>query len=84
MQRDAVAQNLTEVFIPYYRQVRQVVELPDGGLQNPMPIIFDSMLGSKPVGAGNADTWQYPVLATVTRPIDNTSLCYMTVCGFIC
>eukprot|EP00891_Asterochloris_glomerata_P006024 jgi/Astpho2/6024/fgenesh1_pm.00084_%23_11_t len=76
----------SEVFIPYYRSMRPFVELPDGGLLHPMPLIFDSTLGKKPMAVSASGTppstgtsWDYPELDNITRPESNTTLAFMTV-----
>lgn len=86
LQRAAVAVNISEVFIPYYRSMRPFVELPDGGLLHPMPLIFDSTLGKKPMAVSASGTppstgtsWDYPELDNITRPESNTTLAFMTV-----
>ncbi len=70
--------NITSVLIPFYRQTRAVVELPDGGLANPMPLLFDPTLGKKPINSTRGN-FSYPLLSDVTRPSNNTDLAYMTV-----
>ena len=88
LQRAAVAVNISEVYVPYYRAMRSFVELPDGGLLNPMPLIFDSTLGKKPIAVSPSDmalsnrtgtSWDYPELDNMTRPESNTTLAFMTV-----
>ena len=88
LQRAAVAVNISQVYIPYYRAMRPFVELPDGGLLNPMPLIFDSTLGKKPIAVSPSDmalsnhtgtSWDYPELENITRPESNTTLAFMTV-----
>ena len=49
VQRSVMASNITQVLIPAYQEIRPFVDLPDGGLQNPMPILFDATLGQKPI-----------------------------------
>ena len=70
--------NITQVLIPAYQRIRAVVDLPDGGLRNPMPILFDPMLGLKPV-ATNPSNFSYPQMTNVTRPDDDEDVAYMTV-----
>ena len=83
-----MAVNISQVYIPYYRAMRPFVELPDGGLLNPMPLIFDSTLGKKPIAVSPSDitlsnrtgtSWDYPELDNITRPESNTTLAFMTV-----
>lgn len=78
MQRLIVATNITQVLIPYYQQNRAVVGMPDGGLSNPMPLLFDPTLGQKPVDS-NLGQFSYPILGNVTRPSNDTDIAYMTV-----
>ncbi|KAL3138617.1 hypothetical protein ABBQ32_006381 [Trebouxia sp. C0010 RCD-2024] len=78
--RSIVATNITQVLIPYYQQNRAVVGLPDGGLSNPMPLLFDPTLGHKPIDS-NLGQFSYPTLGNVTRPSNDTDIAYMTVLG---
>ena len=70
--------NITSVLIPFYRQTRAVVGLPDGGLANPMPMLFDPTLGQKPVNSTRGN-FSYPLLSNVSRPSNDVDLAYMTV-----
>ena len=73
-----MATNITQVLIPYYQQNRAVVGLPDGGLSNPMPLLFDPTLGQKPVDS-NLGHFFYPTPSNITRPSSDTDIAYMTV-----
>ena len=73
-----MATNITQVLIPYYQQNRAVVDLPDGGLSNPMPLLFDPTLGQKPVNS-NLGHFSYPMPSNIMRPINDTDIAYMTV-----
>lgn len=70
--------NITSVLIPFYRQTRAVVGLPDGGLAYPMPLLFDPTLGQKPFNS-TPGNFSYPLLTNLTRPSNDTDLAYMTV-----
>ncbi len=70
--------NITSVLIPFYQQTRAVVGLPDGGLANPMPLLFDPTLGQKPINSTRGN-FSYPLLSDVTRPSNDTDLAYMMV-----
>lgn len=70
--------NITSVLIPFYHQTRAVVGLPDGGLANPMPLLFDPTLGQKPINSTHGN-FSYPQLSNVTRPSNDVDLAYMTV-----
>lgn len=78
VQRRVMATNITQVLIPAYQHIRPVVDLPDGGLRNPMPLLFDASLGLKPVAA-NLSSFSYPQMTNVTRPNNNEDVAYMTV-----
>ena len=78
LQRSVMVTNITQVLIPYYQQNRAVVGLPDGGLANPMPLLFDPTLGQKPVDH-NLGNFAYPALTNITRPKNDTDVAYMTV-----
>ena len=78
MQRSVMVTNITQVLIPYYRQNRAVVGLPDGGQANPMPLLFDPTLGQKPVNS-DLGHFLYQSLTNVTRPSNDTDIAYMTV-----
>ena len=73
-----MATNITQVLIPYYQQNRAVVGLPDGGLSNPMPLLFDPTLGQKPVDS-NLGHFSYPTPSNVTRPSNDIDIAYLTV-----
>ena len=73
-----MASNITQLLIPAYQDIRAVVDLPDGGLQNPMPILFDATLGLKPVSA-KPRNFSYPQMSTVMRPSNDDDVAYMTV-----
>lgn len=70
--------NISQVLIPAYQQIRAVIDLPDGGLQNPMSILFDPTLGLKPISA-NPSNFSYPQMTNVTRPASDEDVAYMTV-----
>ena len=73
-----MASNLTSVYIPYYKRIRAVVGLPDGGLSNPPPLLFDPTLGHKPMDPAPRK-FLYPQLTNVTRPTSDVDVAYMTV-----
>lgn len=77
-QRQVMVSNITSVLIPFYHQTRAVVGLPDGGLANPMPLLFDPTLGQKPINSTRGN-FSYPQLSNVTRPSNDVDLAYMTV-----
>ena len=81
MQRQVMVTNITSLYTPFYQQIRALVDLPDGGLANPMPLLFDSHLGQKADSAMPPPKFKYPQLTNVTRPSSDVDLAYMTV-GF--
>ena len=83
LQRQVMVSNITSVLIPFYQQNRAVVGLPDGGLANPMPLLFDPTLGQKPVNS-TRNSFMYPQLSNVSRPSNDSDTAYMTVCAGMC
>ena len=71
LQRQVMVSNITSVLIPFYQQNRAVVGLPDGGLANPMPLLFDPTLGQKPVNS-KPNSFMYPQLSNVSRPSNDS------------
>lgn len=64
--------------IPAFRENRELVASEDGGLHNPMPLIFNSSWGSN-VARIPVNKFNYPSLCGVQRPATDEDIAFMSV-----
>ena len=87
-QRAAMAAKISKEYLPWYAQLREAVGQQDGGVAHPMALIFDSAMGSRPgqqTGApAQGDSWAPKLPENITRPADDTALCFMPVSAAGC
>ena len=78
-----MAAKISKDYLPWYAQLREAVGHRDGGMGHPMALIFDSHMGKRPnqqTGKlARSDGWAPKLLKNITRPADDTALCFMPV-----
>ena len=78
-----MAAKISKDYLPWYAQLREAVGHRDGGVADPMALIFDSTMGNRPIGQtvklARSDDWAPKLPENITRPADDTGLCFMPV-----
>ena len=88
VQRAEIAAKISKEYLSWYVQLREAVGQKDGGVAHPMALIFDSAMGSRPghqTGtSAPGDSWAPQLPENITRPADDTALCFMPVSAAVC
>ena len=83
-----MAAKISKEYLLWYAQLREAVGQQDGGAAHPMALIFDSAMGSRPgpqTGMpAQGDSWAPKLPENITRPADDTALCFMSVSAAAC
>ena len=78
-----MAARISKEYLPWYAQLREAVGHRDGGVAHPMALIFDSTMGNRPgqqtSKPARSDGWAPKLPENITRPADDTALCFMPV-----
>ena len=83
-----MATKISKEYLSWYAQLREAVGQKDGGVAHPMALIFDSAMGSRPETQTGTpapgDSWAPQLPENITRPADDTALCFMPVSAAVC
>ena len=72
------ADGVLTINIPGFQANRDIVGYPDGGLTNPMPLVFDPGFNRKELSEPDKK-FTYPTLNNVQRPKSDEDLAFMSV-----
>ena len=78
MQHEEIAEGIATMNIPGFQKNRDSVAHPDGGLYNPVALIFDATFNTQDF-SNPIKHFTYPVLDDVKRPKRDDDLAFMTV-----
>jgi hypothetical protein len=77
-QLEEAANGVLTINIPGLQANRDIVGLPDGGLRNHMPLLFNPGFNKKEFSEPDAK-FKYPTLSNVQRPKSDEDLAFMSV-----